>query len=124
MEKFELSSAIPQLPAADINETATFFESALGFEIVAKMDDSKFLIVRRGSAEIHFWKAPNVKFAKTIGQESSCYIRVKNIAPLFEEFKKRSAKFRYELKEMPWGMREMQIDDPCGNAIKFGEPLK
>lgn len=28
-----------------------------------------------------------------------------------------------ELKQMPWGMNEMQVDDPYGNAIKFGEPI-
>jgi hypothetical protein len=29
--------------------------------------------------------------------------------------------FRYELTTQPWGMHEMQIDDPYGNAIRFGE---
>lgn len=39
------------------------------------------------------------------------------------EFQKRSMKFRYPLEKKPWGMNEMQIDDPFGNAIRFGEPL-
>ena len=49
---------------------------------------------------------------------------VENIQPLFEEFQKNKAPFRYELTQQPWGMNEMQIDDPYGNAIKFGEPSK
>ena len=123
MSTFELSPAIPQLPSGDINKTAEFFEKFLGFEIIAKMNNDTFLIVKRGSVEIHFWKAEDEKAAREVGSESSCYIRVKNVAKLFEDLKARDAKFRYELKPMPWGMNEMQIDDPYGNAIKFGEPI-
>jgi uncharacterized glyoxalase superfamily protein PhnB len=124
MESFKLSPAIPQLPSGDINKTANFFVEKLGFEVVAKLEVQKFLILRRGPAEIHFWQAPTEEEAKTVGGDSSCYIRVENIQPLFEEFKKRGAKFRYELTKQPWGMHEMQIDDPYRNAIKFGEIIK
>lgn len=121
MNSFELSPAIPQLPSGDITKTAEFFEKSLGFEMVAKLNDDTFLIVKRGLAEIHFWQAEDENSAREIARESSCYIRVKNISKLFEDLKNRSAKFRYELMLMPWGMNEMQIDDPYGNAIKFGE---
>jgi uncharacterized glyoxalase superfamily protein PhnB len=123
MSGFELSPAIPQLPSGDINKTAEFFERSLGFETVAKLNNGTFLIVKRGSAEIHFWRTEDEKTAGEIGRASSCYIRVKNVAKLFEDLKARNAKFRYELKRMPWGMNEMQLDDPYGNAIKFGEPV-
>lgn len=68
-----------------------------------------------------FWQALDEGSAKHIGEESSCYIRVENIRPLYEEFQKRNAPFRYGLEVKPWGMNEMQIDDPYGNAIRFGE---
>jgi uncharacterized glyoxalase superfamily protein PhnB len=123
MQSFELSFAIPQLPTGDVEKTAAFFERFLGFEAVAKLNQGTFLIVRRGPAEIHFWKAESEQAARDIGRESSCYIRVKNIPALFAELRERGAKFRYELKVMPWGMNEFQIDDPYANAIKFGEPL-
>lgn len=82
MNAFELSPAIPQLPSQNIEETAIFFEKFLGFEVVAKMKEHNFLIVRRGVAEIHFWQAESNEAAKRIGRESSCYIRVKNVARL------------------------------------------
>lgn len=123
MENFELSPAIPQLATGDIDETAAFFAESLGFEIVSKMKEHSFLIVRRGPAEIHFWQAGDRESAEAIGRESSCYIRVKNISALYEELKARKTKFRYELQKMPWGMMEMQIDDPFGNAIRFGEMI-
>lgn len=123
MNDFELSAAIPQLSTGDIENTAAFFEESLGFDVIAKLNNGTFLIIRRGPAEIHFWEAENEESARQIAGESSCYIRVKNISGLFDDLKARGAKFRYELKVMPWGMNEMQIDDPFGNAIKFGEPV-
>ena len=124
MSNPRLSPAIPQLPSGDIEKTATFFETKLNFEIAAKFREHKYLIVRRGSTEIHFWQASSEEEAKSIGSQSSCYIRIENIEPLFEELKNNGAPFRYELTKQPWGMNEMQIDDPYGNAIRFGEPAK
>ncbi len=123
MNQFELSPAIPQLPSGDIEKTAAFFETFLGFDVVANMKEHNFLIVRRGAAEIHFWQAESEQAARKLAIESSCYIRVKNIAALFEDIKSRDTKFRYGLKPMPWGMQEFQVDDVFGNAIKFGEPV-
>ena len=123
MSNVKLNSAIPQLPSGDIEKTAEFFETKLGFETV-KFLEHKHLIVRRGSAEIHFWQASTEEEATKLGSQSSCYIRVENIEPLFEELKTSRSPFRYELTVQPWGMNEMQIDDPYGNAIRFGEPVK
>src|ERR1700687_2615853 len=66
-----LGFAIPQLPSGDIDITGSFFVDKLGFEIVSRFPEQKFLIVRRGAAEIHFWQAPNEEHAKKIGHESS-----------------------------------------------------
>lgn len=118
-----LAPAIPQLPSGDIQKTADFFETQLGFKIAAKMIDFGFLSVKRGETEIHFWKAASEEEALTLGRQSSCYIRVQNVEALFSEFKQRNVKFRYELTQQPWGMNEMQIDDPYLNAIRFGESV-
>ncbi len=122
MTSATLNPAIPQLPSGDIEKTARFFETKLGFQVAAKFPEHKHLIVRRGLAEIHFWQTGTEQEANTLGGQSSCYIRVQNIQPLFEEFKTSGAPFGYELTQQPWGMDEMQINDPYGNAIRFGEP--
>lgn len=119
--KSELGPAIPQLPTGNIETTATFFTTVLGFDVIAKYPDNKFLIVRKGEAEIHFWQPASEAEAKKLGSASSCYIRVSGIESLFEEWKSKDVSFRYELTKQPWGMNEMQVDDPYGNAIKFGE---
>ena len=124
MSAFHLSPAIPQLPSGDIQLTADFFKTALGFAIVAIHPAHKHLIVRLESAEIHFWQADTEELARHYGEASSCYIRVKGIEQLYQELKEHGAKFRYGLTKQPWGMNEMQIDDPYGNASRFGEAVE
>lgn len=120
----KLNQAVPQLPTGDINKTADFFESKLGFTVLAKYPEQGHLILSRDNAEIQFWQAPSKEEAKTIAVQSSCYIRVKNISELYEEFKGRGVPFGYELTEQPWGMKEMQVNEPYGNAIRFGEQIE
>ncbi len=121
MSQAVLQPAIPQLPTGDIERTAQFFETVLGFEIVAKFPEHNHLIVQRGPAVVHFWQAATESAAREIAGQSSCYIPVANIEPLFAEFKAKGAPFAYELTRQPWGMHEMQVSDPYGNAIRFGE---
>jgi len=121
LQKSKLKPAIPQLPTGNLEITARFFEQQLGFDIEAIYPKQGFLIVCRGKAEIHFWLAESDTQAKEVAGMSSCYIRVKNIEELFSEFENRGVNFRYKLTLQPWGMYEMQIDDPFGNAIRFGE---
>jgi len=64
----ELNQAIPQLPTGDINETADFFESKLGFKVVQKYPEHGHLILCRGHAEIHFSK---------LGSDESFYNQIK-----------------------------------------------
>jgi uncharacterized glyoxalase superfamily protein PhnB len=119
----ELNPAIPQLPSGDLQRTADFYRDRLGFTESKLFPEHGHLIVRRGPVEIHFWLAASEEEAKHYGGASSCYIRVRNIALLYEELLNRGAPIRYGLTRQPWGMNEMQVDDPYGNAIRFGEAL-
>jgi uncharacterized glyoxalase superfamily protein PhnB len=118
-----LNPAIPQLPSGDLQRTADFYRDRLGFTEFKLFPEHGHLIVRRGPVEIHCWDAGSEEEAKHYGGASSCYIRVRNIVPLYDELKRRQAPFRYGLTRQPWGMNEMQVDDPFGNAIRFGEAL-
>ena len=123
MSAFILSPAIPQLPSGDLTRTADFFRNCLGFTEFTLFAEHGHLIACREQVEIHFWDAGSEDLARKYGSASSCYIRVKNIRPFYEELKARNAPFRYELTTQPWGMNEMQVDDPYGNAIRFGEAI-
>lgn len=118
----DLEPAIPQLPSGNINKTEDFFIQMLRFETTFKSLEYKILILKRGHCEIHFWQTSEEE-ALNLGRNSSCYIRTSLVDELFSEFKERGVVFRYELVDQPWGMREMQIDDPYGNAIRFGRSV-
>lgn len=124
MSAARLSPAIPQLPSGDLQRTADFYRDRLGFTEFKLFPEQGYLIVCRGAVEIHFWFAGSEEEAKHYGSASSCYIRVHNIGSLYEELSRRGAPFRYGLTRQPWGMHEMQVDDPFGNAIRFGEALE
>jgi uncharacterized glyoxalase superfamily protein PhnB len=121
MKTIQLEPAIPQLPSGDLKETASFFQKFLGFETVAEFPT--MVILKRDKSEIHFWLTESNEQAKQLGSMSSCYIRTNQVEELFQEFQNRGAKFRYELTKQPWGMLEMQIDDPFGNAVRFGKEI-
>jgi uncharacterized glyoxalase superfamily protein PhnB len=119
-----LSPAIPQLPSGDLQVTVDFYRERLGFKQFKLYSEHGHLIIKRDQVEIHFWHAGTAEEARKYGNASSCYIRVENIAALFEELKTRGAPFGYELTKQTWGMTEIQINDPYGNAIRFGEEVK
>ncbi len=119
-----LSPALPQLPSGNLLITEEFFRERLGFTDFRLHREHGYLIVKRELVEIHFWDAGSEDEAKKYGSASSCYIRVQNIQHLYEELKARGAPFAYELKVQPWGMNEMQVNDPYGNAIRFGEDTR
>jgi hypothetical protein len=121
MKPIQLEPAIPQLPSGDLKETASFFTKFLGFEVGVELPT--FLSLKRDKSEIHFWLTESKEQAKELGSVSSCYIRTHQVEELFQEFQLRGTKFRYELTKQPWGMLEMQIDDPFLNAIRFGKEL-
>jgi catechol 2,3-dioxygenase-like lactoylglutathione lyase family enzyme len=47
------------------------------------------------------------------------WIGVGDIAPLFEEYRARGARFRQHPVNRPWAY-EMQVEDPDGHVLRFG----
>lgn len=88
-----VNPAIPQLPSGDLQRTADFYRDRLGFADLKLFPEHRHLIVRRRPVEIHFWHAGSEEEAKHYGSASSCYIRVHNIVPLYEELRCRGRLF-------------------------------
>ena len=86
MPSSTLSPAIPQLPSGNLQVTAEFYRERLGFTDFEFYAEHGHLIATRGPVEIHFWDAGSEDEARKYGSASSCYIRVQNIDPLYEEF--------------------------------------
>lgn len=97
------------------NESIAFYENKLGFKSL-KYDNS--VILNRDGIEIHLWLCKD----KYLAENSSCYIRLKGIEELYQEFIKNNVihpNGKLEIK--PWGMKEFVVLDNSGNGLNFGE---
>ena len=112
-----LQSGIPVLASLNIARTVDFYKKKLGFDKQGYMDDN-YAVIARDKVEIHFWKCND----KIHPENTSCYVRVRDIDTLYEEMKK--AKVIHpngHIENKPYGIREFAILDLDGNLIKFGE---
>ena len=77
--------AVPVLPSKDLEETLSFY-SRLGFELLGEpIEKYRYLIIGRGSIELHFYDAPDVDPLTT---DAGCYIRVRSADALHREWVK------------------------------------
>ncbi|MBD3882435.1 VOC family protein [Phormidium tenue FACHB-886] len=116
--------AIPTLPARNLLEILMFYEQ-LGFQNCSASAYEDYLILRRHSLEIHFFHFSELDPAESY---SGCYLRVMNVAELFEEFSQKSLPSAGiprlgELQDQPWGMREFYLVDPSGNLLRIGQVI-
>lgn len=111
----QINSTVPVLPSLDFAISHAFYCERLGFARVSQYDD--YLIVRRDGHDIHFWLC-NDSF---IAENSSCYIRVADVASLYAEFLANGVAVKPPA-DRPWGMTELYVIDPHGNLLKFGAP--
>ena len=114
-----LQIALPVLASLNIDKTVRFYKEKLGFDRLGWKDEN-YAVLGRDKIEIHFWKCNN----KIHPENTSCYIRVKNVDDLYEEMKIAGVVHpNGPLKNQPWNIREFAILDEDGNMIKFGENL-
>jgi catechol 2,3-dioxygenase-like lactoylglutathione lyase family enzyme len=119
--------AVPILPSKDLEETLAFY-SRLGFELRgAPIDKYGYLIIGRGSIELHFWEAPDVDPLTT---DASCYIRVRDADALHREWDQigvppdpATGSRLVSPADTEYGIREFALVDKSGNLLRIGSPL-
>ena len=110
-------SATPVLASLDIERSADFFESKLGFKKV-HIAQGVYGIVGQGSVHIHFWACKD----KAIAEATSCRIQVQGVSALYEQCKSHGVVHpRAALERKPWGSVEFAVLDPDGNLVTFYE---
>lgn len=107
----------PVLASLDIERSASFFESTLGFTKIY-VAQGEYGVVTRGDVSIHLWACND----KRIAEATSCRVRVTEVKALYEHCKQFGIVHpRAHLEEKPWGTIEFAIVDPDGNLIAFHE---
>ncbi|QXJ22110.1 VOC family protein [Actinomadura graeca] len=118
--------AVPILPSRDLDETLGFY-SRLGFEERGAWQEYGYLIVARGSVQLHFSLQPDVDPLATAG---GCYLYVTDADALHRIWDEvgvptdRATGSRLAAPvDTDWGMREFTLVDRSGNLLRVGSPL-
>ncbi len=118
--------AVPILPSRDLEETLAFY-LRLGFEQRgAPIETYRYLIVGRGSIELHFWDAPDVDPLTT---SASCYLHVRDADALCDEWRAigvdsdpATGSRLVAPVDTDYGLREFALVDMSGNLLRIGSP--
>src|SRR5262245_25523351 len=109
--------AVPILPSRDLAESLAFYER-LGFENRgAPPDEWNYMIIGRGSIELHFLGEPNAFSAWT--SPTSCYVAVADADALYSEWTGVGVAADTPMTT-DYGMREFTVQDPSGNLLRIG----
>lgn len=56
---------------------------------------------------------------------SNCYVYMTGVEELRNELRAKDYMYlKPDVQTMEWGLKELQVTDPFGNRIRFGEPVK
>ncbi|MHC8305786.1 bleomycin resistance protein [Pseudomonas sp. PB3P13] len=111
-----LCKAIPILASTDIARTLDFYRG-LGFK-AHHVEDFSYGMAAWGEVELHFWSCAD----KRIAENTSCYIRVDDIAAVHAVLKGALPELQ-DVTRTAWGTAEFYVIDPDGNLLKFGQSL-
>jgi uncharacterized glyoxalase superfamily protein PhnB len=115
----EFLSAVPIIPARNIEDAAAWYRDQLGFETLFTASD--YGVVGRDGVHVHFWGPSGIdpKDSMTMYR-----IGVRDIDGLYEDCSARGLVHpNAPLEEKPWGMREFAVIDGDGNLLTFFERL-
>lgn len=111
-----IASAVPVLPAQDLDATLEFYRRVLRFK--AEFRQPTYAAVSRDGVQIHFWLCPD----RAMAEASGCRLNVVGINALYAECRSHGVIHpNGELAVRPWGLREFAIVDCNGNLICFAE---
>jgi len=119
--------AVPIMPANDLDATLSFYER-LGFKNAGSAPTEwNYLIIRRGSVQLHFYGDPQVDPLTT---STNCYVFTEDADALYDEWNaigiptdpKTGSRLQGPPIDTDYGMREFALVDPSGNLIRVGSP--
>lgn len=116
--KIPAEGLTPILHVRDLGEAMTYYTQKLLFERLWDWGDPPdFGAVRLGKVEIFFSQR------KPAGPGSWLCIFLDDVDGYCQRIKQLGAEVIEEPRNMPWGMREMQVRDPNQHVIRFGHGI-
>lgn len=108
----------PMIPSFNIEETADFFKSTLGFSSIMQTDT--YAVYQKDNLTIHILRA-----GENIGQ-MEFYLEVDNVDELWTTIKEKVKNLKTrEPFNRDYGMREIHIGIPQTNTLLFiGQEIK
>jgi catechol 2,3-dioxygenase-like lactoylglutathione lyase family enzyme len=114
----EFISAVPIIPAREIEASAAWYRDRLGFDVFHT--EPEYGIVGRGETWIHFWGPSGIPPEKS---DTMIRVGVRGIDPLYEHCQSEGIVHPNALlQDTPWGFREFSVTDHDGNLVTFFEP--
>ncbi|TDD93709.1 bleomycin resistance protein [Actinomadura rubrisoli] len=118
--------AVPILPSRDLDETLGFY-ARLGFEARGSWPEHGYLIVVRGSVELHFSRESDHDPLTTA---ASCYVNVRDADALYRAWDEigvatdpATGSRLVAPVDTDYGMREFALVDGSGNLLRIGSSL-
>jgi uncharacterized glyoxalase superfamily protein PhnB len=117
MGVIEFVSAVPIIPARDVEAAAAWYRDELGFEVLHT--EPEYGIVGRGESWIHFWGPSGIAPESS---DTMFRLGVRGIDELYAHCLERGIVHpNAPLAEQPWGFREFSVTDRDGNLATFFE---
>jgi len=114
----ELSAPRPILTVRSLKASQAYYRDALGFKLDWDHGDPPdFGSVSRSDSQLFLCQGCQ----GTPGSWMMIFTR--DVDKLHEELVSRKARIKMPPTNMPWGLREMQVEDPDGNVIRFGSAI-
>lgn len=126
----KLTNLIPMLNVSNINHSLTFYDKALGFEVVsdpAAVDEWKWATIRSGDTELMLSESEG---CPTMPQNLNPHERVDWPAIYYfypddvEQLHRHVLDAGYSptpLETTFYGMKEFSLQDPDGHVLSFGQ---
>ena len=110
-----LASAVPIIPARDVEASAAWYRDHLGFEVVHT--EREYGIVGRDGVYVHFWGPSGIAPEESM---TMYRIGVRGIDELYDHCRERGIVHpNAPLETKPWGLREFAVTDGDGNLVTF-----
>ncbi|MEM0991174.1 MAG: glyoxalase superfamily protein [Pseudomonadota bacterium] len=117
----QLNSSIPVLRVSDYPRARAFYET-LGFRMIEEGGEpAQFGIFRNGSAEVFLDGFHGADPQREAGWRMYCHLA--DVDAAAEQLRAAGIQLKRGPESMVYGCREIDIADPDGNCICFGQIL-